>query len=279
MLRSVTAQTPYDDERRQYSRTALARLVLADEACGLSDAAGNLAVTRYDAYAGAGGRISEASTLIALSERLLTSAVIYERERGSSWEDIGRYLGSSGTAAERRFTPAIDEWRTAFEVPYRLDETGRKRIPQLPGAAYDPKRVSRNLDLWAHVRLGFGDEHAVSGGLDPDADEETTEPVRGVIDGRIRRRHLETFLDLLSNYVRHCPQDGAWNSVVQALEHSSSENPDGWHSFSMTGIFESLNIRIARVSGSDLVSVVVVNANSAELRLRVSTLMDAFERP
>lgn len=273
MLQGVTAQTPYDDDRRRYSRTALARLVLAHRARGLSETAANLAVTRYDEFCGAGGRVSEASTLTALADLVLTSAAVYERERGSSWADIGGHLGVSGAAAEERFTPAVDEWRNAFEVPYRLDETGRKRIPQLPTAAYDPRRVSRNLDLWAHVHLGLGDKHAVSGGLEPhaeaDPDAWPVEPVRDEIDGRIERRHLETFLALVAHYIHHQPEDGAWDAVTRALAEGDS-------SYAMVGIFETLGIRMSRVRDSDVVSVVVADARAADLRLRISTLLDAF---
>ena len=51
----MTARTPHDDERSQFSRRALARLVLSDQASGLSNAVASLAVTRYDEFSGAGG--------------------------------------------------------------------------------------------------------------------------------------------------------------------------------------------------------------------------------
>jgi hypothetical protein len=256
MLSPVT--TPYDDDRSRYSRAALARLVLSYRASGLSDAAGNLAVTRYDAYTGAGGRVSEAASLVAGADRLLAGAVIFERERGSSWEEIGHYLGVSAAAAEERFAPAIEAWEAAFEVPYRLDETGRKRVPQLPQAAFDPERTGRQLDLWAYVRLGFVDKHAVTGGLDQRPDDD---PGRSDIDGRIRRRHLTTFLKLLAFYVHSEPYAGVW---------------DGEETYTMEGISESLDIRMTPGAGTDQMSVLVAGAHSAALRLRVSTLLDAF---
>ncbi|MFE5844410.1 hypothetical protein ACFQ7N_22585 [Streptomyces niveus] len=120
--------------------------MLSDRAAGLSEAAGGLAVTRYDSYCGPGGRVSEALRLTQIAERLLAGSVVYERERGSSWEDIAQYLGVEAEAVRERFSPDLEEWNTAFDVPYRLDETGRKRIPQLPTAAYVPQNACRRLD-------------------------------------------------------------------------------------------------------------------------------------
>jgi hypothetical protein len=47
--------------------------------------------------------------VLTLAERLLTSAVLYERERGSSWEGIARYLGVPAEAAQERFMPFFAE--------------------------------------------------------------------------------------------------------------------------------------------------------------------------
>ncbi|MEU0819233.1 hypothetical protein [Streptomyces mirabilis] len=68
--------------------------------------------------------------------------------------------------AEDRFAATLRSWTAAFDVPYRLDETGRKRIPQLPTAAYDPSWACTQLDRWAGNRLILvDDEHPVSSGL------------------------------------------------------------------------------------------------------------------
>lgn len=275
-LGSVTDPTPYDDERRRYSREALARLVLSDRAVGLSEAAGGLAVTRYDSYCGPGGRVSEALRLTQHAEGLLAGAVVYERERGSSWEDMAQYLGVEAEAVRERFSPDLEKWNTAFDVPYRLDETGRKRIPQLPTAAYDPQNACRRLDLWAHVRLSFGDKHAVSAGLDGSTDE-PTDPARHEIDGRIRRRNLDTFLHLLSHYAGQDPDEVNWDTVASALETTDDQNPAGWCSYSLAdGVQHPLDVRLANTVGSDALSVVVGGADSAVLRLRIDTLLTAF---
>lgn len=163
----VTDPTPYDADRARFSRSALARLVLCDHAVDVSKSAEGLVPTGHDPDTGPGGRVSQAAQLVELAERALASAVIYERERGSSWGEIAQYLGMEAGEAEDRFAADLDHWNTAFEVPYRLDGTGRKRIPQLPTAAYDPVWACKQLDLWAYLRhRGTGDKHAVSSGLD-----------------------------------------------------------------------------------------------------------------
>ncbi|TJZ54456.1 hypothetical protein FCH28_15140 [Streptomyces piniterrae] len=101
------------------------------------------------------------------SRRGLTRLVLSDHAAGgSSWADMAQYPGIDAAQAEERFGPDIDRRHTAFEVPYRLDETGRKRIHQLPTAAYHPCSAARRLDRWAnsHVTL-LDDDHPVSGHL------------------------------------------------------------------------------------------------------------------
>ncbi|MGW2304838.1 hypothetical protein [Streptomyces sp. NPDC001809] len=162
----MTETTPYDAARARFTRQALARLVLCDHAADVADGAAGLVATGNDPDTGPGGRVSQAFQLAELAERALVSAVIYERERGSSWTEIAQYLGISPAEAEERFAAMLDDWNTAFEVPYRLDDTGRKRIPQLPTAAYDPAWACDRLETWAGNRLILvNDERPVTSGL------------------------------------------------------------------------------------------------------------------
>ncbi|MFC8364881.1 hypothetical protein ACFUIY_34030 [Streptomyces griseorubiginosus] len=162
----MTGTTPYDADRARFTRQALARLVLCDHAAAIADGAAGLVATENDPDTGPGGRVSQAFQLIELAERALVSAVIYERERGSSWTEIAQYLGIGPADAEEHFASNLDGWNTAFEVPYRLDDTGRKRIPQLPTAAYDPAWACDRLDTWAGNRLILvNDDRPVSSGL------------------------------------------------------------------------------------------------------------------
>ncbi|MFG2840142.1 hypothetical protein ACGFYE_34665 [Streptomyces zaomyceticus] len=162
----VTETTPYDADRGLFTRQALARLVLCDHAADVADGAAGLVATANDPDTGLGGRVSQAVQLVELAERALASAVIYERERGSSWAEIAQYLGIGPAEAEERFAANLDGWNTAFDIPYRLDDTGRKRVPQLPTAAYDPAWACDRLDTWAGNRLVLvDDERPVSSGL------------------------------------------------------------------------------------------------------------------
>ncbi|MFF9870307.1 hypothetical protein ACF1G0_33850 [Streptomyces sp. NPDC013953] len=162
----MTETTPHDADRARFTRQALARLVLCAQAADVADGAAGLVATENDPDTGPGGRVSQALQLIELAERALASAVIYERERGSSWAEIAQYLGISPAETEERFAANLDGWNTAFDVPYRLDDTGRKRIPQLPTAAYDPAWACDRLDTWARNRLILvNDERPVSSGL------------------------------------------------------------------------------------------------------------------
>ncbi|MFI7180501.1 hypothetical protein [Streptomyces spororaveus] len=174
----MTETTPYDADRARFTRQALARLVLSDHAVDVADGAAGLVATENDPDTGPGGRASQAFQLIELAERALVSAVVYERERGSSWTEIAQYLGIGPAEAEERFGASLDNWNTAFEVPCRLDDTGRKRIPQLPTAAYDPAWACNQLDTWAGNRLVLVNEkRPVSAGLVKAVPEEELPPV------------------------------------------------------------------------------------------------------
>jgi hypothetical protein len=166
----MTETTPYDADRARFTREALARLVLCDHAVDVAESAKGLVATGNDPDTGPGGRVSQALQLVELAERALASAVIHERERGSSWAEIAQYLGVDAAAARGPFAADLDAWQTAFDVPYRLDETGRKRIPTLPTAAYDPAWTRTHLDRWASLER-IGDE-AVGSGLVMAATEE-----------------------------------------------------------------------------------------------------------
>ncbi|MGA4800535.1 hypothetical protein [Streptomyces lavendulocolor] len=162
----MSEPTPYDDDRAAYSRQGLARLVLSDHARDVADSAAGLVSTRHGAETGLAGRASQARQLVELAEQALLSAVVYEVECGASWGQIATYLGISADEAEERYSSGLQAWKGAFEKPYRLDETGRKRIPQLPTAAYDPSWACAQLDQWALLqRIGINDQQAVSAGL------------------------------------------------------------------------------------------------------------------
>lgn len=205
--------------------------------------------------------------------------MIYERERGTSWEDIGRYLGIDAAAAKERFTPALDRWTDAFETPYALDETGRKRVVRLPSAAYDPADACRRLDLRAHLRLGLRqDDRAVSGALLAEsAADGVPDPEVHEMSGRILRGNLGPFLDLLEEYVLfHDFDEPDRDTTAWGLDDTDDATPGRWYTRRLDGSLHALDVHLARTADGRELSVRVAGAVSAELRLRIDTLFSAF---
>lgn len=272
--------TPYDDDRAAYSREALARLALCAQAVHTASRAQALVATRNDVDTGPGGRVSEAVSVGEAAERLLARSVVYERERGASWADIGHYLGLGAAEAEARCTAELDRWSDAFEVPYELDATGRKRVPRLPRGAYDPRGALRALDLWAGLHVTTGDRHAVSGGLTPC-------PVHTERDlgGAVRTEHLRTFLAVLSGYLLYEFDDSDWDTVALGIEDTDDEEEViGWYDYPLEGGLHAVRVHLALCrpfredddGASEFVSVRVTGACSADLWLRVDTLITAL---
>ncbi|MER6180884.1 hypothetical protein [Streptomyces sp. NPDC001652] len=276
--------TPYDEDRAAYSPQALARLALCARAVDLAAAAQALVGTRNDVDTGLGGRVSEGVRATEIAEGVVTRAVVYERERGASWEDIGRYLGVDAGAAEKRYAPELERWKAAFLVPYRPDPTGRKRVPQLPQAAYNPRSAVRQLDLWAGLHVTTGDWHAVSGGL---GGPEGGPVVPYELDGALRSENLRTFLELLSGYVHYDFDDTDWETVALGIEETDDEDTAAWYDYPLDGGLHAAQVRLAyaRPYPEDddgepgTVSVRVTGAHSRDLRLRIDTLIAALGHP
>ncbi|WP_405644058.1 hypothetical protein [Streptomyces sp. NBC_00019] len=277
--------TPYDEDRAAYSHQDLARLALSAQAVDVAAAAQALVGTRSDVDTGLGGRVSEGVRVVEVAEGVLARAVVYERERGASWEDIGRYLGVDAGVAEERYAPELERWNTAFQVPYRLDPTGRKRIPQLPQAAYDPRSSVRQLDLWAGLHVTTGDWHAVSGGLGGLGGPAAGPAVPHELDGSIRSENLRTFLELLSEYVHYDFDDTDWDTIALGIEETDAEDdPAAWYAYPLHGGLHAAQVRLAYSrpypedddGEPDTVSVLVTGAHSRDLRLRIDTLIAAL---
>ncbi|MFJ8361450.1 hypothetical protein [Streptomyces sp. NPDC093984] len=287
---TLRTTTPYDADRAAFSREALARLALSSQAVGAANCASALVATRNDVDTGLGGRVSEALRLTKVADETLVRAVVYERERGATWAQIAEYLGAGAGETKERFAPELARWLQAFEAPYRLDETGRKLIPQLPTAAYDPMSAVRRLDLWAGLHVTINDRHAVSEGLpgrtppheDTDAASHATRPE---LDGRIGRGNVRLFLELLSSYLAYDFDDTDWDTIALGLEPTDdTEEVAAWYAYPLVGRVQTAHVHLALArpfeedDEDDLnaVSVVVTGADSADLRLRIDTLMDAL---
>jgi hypothetical protein len=148
------------DEDIELSRQALARLVLCDEAARVADYAIGLVSTRNDVDTGNGGRASQTAQLVAMAETALVAAVVYERERGVTWAEIGSYLGMTSDDTERRFAGGIAAWEQALEATAR--HPGRSSH----WALADPIAAGKYLDSWAFHRINVTkDRHEVTGSL------------------------------------------------------------------------------------------------------------------
>lgn len=268
---------PDADRPPAYTPRALSRLVLSSLAAGVSSAAAELVATRYDVHNGSGGRAGEARMLARSARELVTAAVVFERERGTSWSEIAPHLGMTPAEAEHRFTPAVAAWREALAEPLgRAPDTGRL-FHRLPVAAEDPQRHAERLDFWAAWRLGYQDKHAVTDGLDGDDLPPDTEGRD--LDGWMPEHHLDAFLGLTASYANAPSPDAADRAALaRALPDTDDEAPDRWHTHAVTGLTATLHVCMARHSAGHGVSVRVVGAKSGDLRLRVATMLDAFAR-
>ncbi|MFF7251323.1 hypothetical protein ACFZBU_46605 [Embleya sp. NPDC008237] len=147
---------PYKEDRIRYSAAALARLAFAAVAAEIADRAAELVPVAPDASVKELS-VSRARDLYDVLERLEAAAVVYQRERGDAWGEIGRAMGNwSAADVEFSFGEAWKEWRAALEAPvcsYYAPASGSH--PRLPEAAYEPRYTGVRLDDWA-VKHGVG---------------------------------------------------------------------------------------------------------------------------
>jgi hypothetical protein len=127
---------------------ALARLALSHAARDLSDQARSLVPTTADRSAGIGQFVERAGRLIDQANEVLVRAVVYERERGRSWEDIGRVLGITRQSAQERFADDVAGWHDGLDQPYLMLANGSASVTNLPNGAEAPMIYARSLDQW-----------------------------------------------------------------------------------------------------------------------------------
>jgi hypothetical protein len=149
---------------------ALARLALSQAARELADSARSLVPTASDRYAESGGFIDHAHRLVAAAQEVLERAVIYERERGRSWEDVGEALGITRQSAHERFAEAEERWHYGLDHPYTLPTGNSIASSNLPDGADSPRDYMRWLDEWCERHTEPADgatdrAHQVSAGL------------------------------------------------------------------------------------------------------------------
>ncbi|MER6684601.1 hypothetical protein [Streptomyces olivaceoviridis] len=132
--RDTAPSEDVQDPPHPYNTTALARLMLSDAYREVAERALHGITTRYDNehFAGGGSYVEEAASLVRHAEVLLRWAVIYERERRTSWEDIGAALGITKQSAHERFGKHVTNWREPLDKPEHHRSDGTPDDPRMP---------------------------------------------------------------------------------------------------------------------------------------------------
>ncbi|MEV7535374.1 hypothetical protein [Streptomyces hydrogenans] len=190
-----------------YTEQALARLMLSDAYREVAETALKRIGTADDSSStvAPGDFVREAAELVRLAEDVQRRAAIYERERRTSWEEIGEALGITRQSAHTKFAEHVKAWREPLENPERLHSDGTpddRRIPY--GARYAPgsaapangsaEKTAGLLDEWLRRHADWADqEHPVSGGLPR---RTTIEMVVRVVNAATRLRREQLVPDL-----------------------------------------------------------------------------------
>ncbi len=128
----------------------LARLAHAQAARELSDTARGAVSTQADPDAEEGDFIARALRLVHEADRVLELAVVLERERGSSWEAIGRALGQiTRQSAHGRYATSHHDFLDALMFPVRREPDQAFGRSVLPDGLEDPTHTASRLDFWA----------------------------------------------------------------------------------------------------------------------------------
>ncbi|MGV9815897.1 hypothetical protein ACWDTQ_28805 [Streptomyces cellulosae] len=157
-----------DSERFAYSRTALARLALSAELRELADRAAGGVPTTSDMWARPGEAVGNALDLVRQAQEVLVRAVIYERQKHTSWETIGEQLDMKKQSAHEKYKDAVAEWQLALQEPHYPAPPGAPvRGLRLHEAAYTPTTAGQGLDAWVreHIPAHRETEHPVTGHL------------------------------------------------------------------------------------------------------------------
>ncbi|WP_226487496.1 hypothetical protein [Streptomyces parvulus] len=193
-----------DVDRFAYSRTALARLALSAQLRELADRAAADVPTTHDMWARPGEMVGTALDLVHQAQEVLTRAVVYERQKHTSWEAIGDQLDVKKQTAHERYKETVSEWQLALQEPhYPAPPPSRPvRDLRLHEAAYAPTAAGHGLDAWVR-------EHVT-------AHRETDHPVTGHLPALSTAEEMVQVLDALNHLHRdmHQPPDPAARAAL-----------------------------------------------------------------
>lgn len=145
----TTDEDPPVDPPHPFTETGLARLMLSHAYQEVADYALGGISPDPDSYAQPGEFVENARRLARLAEDVLRWAVVYERERGTSWDDIGEALGPiTRQSAHKRFADQVEKWRAPLDEPKTVRLNGTAEDPRIPYPANDPEKAAAHLDGW-----------------------------------------------------------------------------------------------------------------------------------
>ncbi|MEV5598953.1 hypothetical protein [Streptomyces sp. NPDC052496] len=167
-----------------------ARIAVSLDARQISEGACDLVAVHPDAADG--DLLRQALTLHERTERLVRRAVIAERERGTTWEQIARAAGTTRQSAHERWSAHVQTWS---DIGRSASSPGKR--------TWDAVEI---LDRW-YAAHRPEQPHAVSAGLDAvrhpgSAEYEDAQRVRGQALHTRRQQHQAQDKILAREYER-----------------------------------------------------------------------------
>ena len=98
-------------------------MALSDQLVRAVDYATGLVSTRNDTNTGLGRRASQAAHLAVMAQTTLAAAVVYERERGTSWADIGHCRDLPAAEVKHRYLGDLVAWQQVLDNAERSSIT------------------------------------------------------------------------------------------------------------------------------------------------------------
>jgi hypothetical protein len=153
MTSEVTASAVPQDSPHPVTDRGLARLMLSDAYRETAEYALGGIFPGADSHANPGEFVGQALRTLRNAEEVLRWAVVYERERGTSWDEIGEALGPiTRQSAHRRFADQVEQWRAPLEEPETVRLNGTAQDSRIPYPASKPEETAEHLDGWLRER-------------------------------------------------------------------------------------------------------------------------------
>ena len=125
------------------------RVAFAEQAAQVSD------YTRALVPEGIGEEDSRPGEYIVFARRarahvneLLQRAVMLERARGASWEQIAAALGHPVDWVRETYEPAYERWLVEGGAPWQLEEVDGLRVDSQPPPPSNPRQARPRLRRW-----------------------------------------------------------------------------------------------------------------------------------